>query len=65
MKQQYNTQQERELFFNLLRNKPMKQWIQSWNMMRLLRLAMGIAILFHGIDLEQWLFVFIEEFTIS
>lgn len=65
MKQQYNTQQERELFFNLLRNKPMKQWIQSWNMMRLLRLAMGIAILFQGIDLEQWLFVFIEEFTIS
>lgn len=35
----------------------MRQWIQSWNLMRLLRLAMGIAIIFQGIDLEQWLFV--------
>lgn len=35
----------------------MKQWIQSWNLMRLLRLAMAIAIIYQGIDLQQWLFV--------
>ena len=35
----------------------MKQWIQSWNLMRLLRLAMAIAIIYQGIDLQQRLFV--------
>lgn len=37
----------------------MKQWIKSWNLMRLLRLAMAIAIIYQGIELEQWLFVVI------
>lgn len=35
----------------------MKQWIQSWNLIRLLRLALAITIIYQGIDLEQWLFV--------
>lgn len=37
----------------------MKQWIQSWNLMRLLRLALAIAIIYQGVDLGQWLFVVI------
>ena len=37
----------------------MKQWINSWNLMRLLRLALAIAIIYQGIEFEQWLFVVI------
>lgn len=35
----------------------MKKWLQTWNLMRLLRLAMGIALIYQGIELQQWLFV--------
>lgn len=35
----------------------MKQWFQSWNLMRVLRLALAISIIYQGIDLKQWLFV--------
>ena len=35
----------------------MKQWFQSWTLMRLLRLALAIAIIYQGIDLQHWLFV--------
>lgn len=35
----------------------MKKWLQSRNFMRLLRLAIGAAIIYQGIDLQQWLFV--------
>lgn len=40
----------------------MKQWIQSWNLMRLLRLVMGIAIIFQGIDAKQWFIVALGVF---
>lgn len=35
----------------------MKQWIRSWNLMRVLRLALAFSIIYQGIDLKQWLFV--------
>ena len=35
----------------------MKQWLQSWTIIRLLRLGMGLAIIYQGIDLQQWLIV--------
>lgn len=35
----------------------MKQWILSWNIMRLLRLAMAVFLIFQGIELKHWLVV--------
>lgn len=35
----------------------MKNWMYQWNAMRLIRLAMGVFIIFQGIESNQWLFV--------
>lgn len=35
----------------------MKQWIKSWTLMQFLRLALAIAIIYQGIDVQHWLFV--------
>ncbi|UYW02459.1 hypothetical protein K5I29_06120 [Flavobacterium agricola] len=34
----------------------MRKWLQTWNIMRFLRLTMGFLIIYQGIELEQWLF---------
>lgn len=32
----------------------MKQYLQNWNFLRLLRLAMGVAIIVQGINLKEY-----------
>lgn len=36
----------------------MRNYLQNWNFMRLLRLGIGIFIIVNGIREQQWLFVF-------
>lgn len=35
----------------------MNQWFKSWDLMRLVRLVLGVTLVFQGIDLQQWLLV--------
>ncbi len=37
----------------------MKRIFKNWNFIRLLRLAMGLAIMYQGIISRQWIFVFL------
>ena len=37
----------------------MKRIFKNWNFIRLLRLAMGLAIIYQGIISRQWIFVFL------
>ncbi len=35
----------------------MKNWLSHWNTMRIIRFAMGLFIVFQGIELNNWLFI--------
>lgn len=35
----------------------MKNYLKNWNLMRVLRLALGVFIIVQGIQAQQWLFV--------
>ncbi len=40
----------------------MNNYFRKWNFMRLLRLALGVFIVFQGIESEMWFFVFAGGF---
>ena len=35
----------------------MKHWLKTWDLIRLVRLALGIAIIYQGLMSQQWIFV--------
>lgn len=35
----------------------MKGYLRNWNLMRILRLALGVFIIVQGVQAQQWLFV--------
>lgn len=35
----------------------MKNYLKSWNLARVLRLAIGVIVIMQGIEIEQWLLV--------
>lgn len=40
----------------------MKSWILQWNLSRIIRLALGILLLVHGIGGEEWLLAILGGF---
>src|SRR5690606_22106172 len=51
-----NREKEVRFLLNSKENK-MKNILNNWNFMRILRLVMAIFIIFQGIETAQWLFV--------
>lgn len=35
----------------------MKNYLRNWNIMRFIRLALGVAIIIQGVQASEWLFV--------
>jgi len=35
----------------------MKNYLSNWNLMRVIRLALGIIIIMQGVDAQQWMLV--------